>query len=347
MPLIKFVIEKEDNNFVMDWMDELNWEMNPFEHSMENSLDEFCLGNKKEKSKLNVFVIGNQKFGVIKGEEGVGKTTLLKWLEAHLKKHSHQVIVNFIDCREIKNESQLIQTIIKPLVGLFEKFTAKKELKSLNSQSIYPYLKKKLKRKRIVLLFDNIHKVYSDFPKIINRFLVENLNLQMVLAGKKQDIAKIKLIHHKDDLKIELHKMDYEGVRAMIQKRIEAVGGEDIVPFTDTLLKKITQKSSYNPKKIIETCKTMAMKSTVFHKLDKESTELNPPMSKETKKPQTKKFDEIRKKVGTINYIKGKKKKPEVEVIDNKSKIPSEDEYVDVPEKEKNDKLISELFEKK
>ncbi|PIN69612.1 hypothetical protein COV93_04770 [Candidatus Woesearchaeota archaeon CG11_big_fil_rev_8_21_14_0_20_43_8] len=346
MPLIKFVLEKEDK-FVMDWMEELGWDANPFDDGLLEPIDDFIAGYNEERGKLNIFVISKNPFGILKGPKGTGKTMLFKWLINQLHEHTDRVNCLMMDGALLHDEHAFIQAVVKPHLGFFEKIFSRRRWGMLDSSSLPGYLKPKLKRRRLVLLIDNVDKLEKHIAKTVNYLLDADLNMQIIVAGTKAHIEKVKLHYHKDDLGIELQKLSYEDLRDMIKRRIEFFGGEDIVPFTDTLLKKIAMKANNNPQEMIKMCRNLAVKSTVFHKHKGDDKDLAPPEPK-GEKHDPEKLEKIKKKVGTINYIKSsKKKKPDVEVIENRTASPSEDEYADLDEKEKNDQLISELFDKK
>jgi len=248
------LVKPKDDQFIIEWDKELGWKQNPFIAKIGYPPDKFIAGYNEERLKINLFVIKKYYFGLITGDKGTGKTALLRWMEYELSKHKDKLYANFIDGRTLTNERETLKYVVMPLLGPLHKLTNKQEKLTINN--IYDFLKKKLNKKILILLIDDVNEI-SDLAKTLLKSLFEtDLQIQVIVSGTKEEIEKseIKDITNKESLKINLPKMEFAELRLMLKKRIEAVGGKDILPFSDEDIKRLIKKADNNPKKLLEFC---------------------------------------------------------------------------------------------
>ncbi len=244
----------KDDQFIIEWDKELGWKQNPFISKIGYPPDKFIAGYNEERLKINLFVIKKYFFGIITGDKGAGKTALLRWMEYELSKHKDKLYANFILGKTLTNERETLKYMVMPLLGPLHKIINKQEKLSVNN--IYDFLKKKLAKKRLILLIDDVNEI-SDLSRTLLKSLFEtDLQIQVIVSGTKEEIEKseIKEITNKESLRINLPKLEFAELRLMLKKRIEAVGGKDILPFTDEEIKRLIKKSDNNPKKLLELC---------------------------------------------------------------------------------------------
>ncbi|MBW2987808.1 AAA family ATPase [Candidatus Woesearchaeota archaeon] len=241
--------------FMLEWYKQLGWKSNPFKIVIPKQIDDFIAGYDKDRLKINLFVIKKLNFGTILGPAGTGKTTILKWMKYELKKYKRVVHTNLVNGSNLTGEKQTIKNILWPLLNPFEKYLTK-PWQIMTAATVTQQVKKRLKPDhKLVLLIDNVKDI-SDLAVVILRDLfLANVNFQLIVTGTKDELddSEINQFKPQDHLRIDLSKgMPYKDLRNMIRKRIESVGGKDIAPFTEGLMKKICEEASHNPKSVLE-----------------------------------------------------------------------------------------------
>jgi hypothetical protein len=124
------------------------------------------------------------------------------------------------------------------------KIFSKKE--SISAKNVHSYLQENVK-KRYCIIIDDAHLLNKEEFEIVERVLSVP-KCSVILAGKEVKKSA------KDEIGIELKKLDFAGARAMLKNRIESVDGTDIWPFSDKLVKDIFSLADYNPKRILSLC---------------------------------------------------------------------------------------------
>jgi len=351
----KHIHSKEDQ-FIIDWDRELGWKRNPFEPRVLDPPDKFISGYIQERLKINLFVIKKYNFGVIHGEPGTGRTTLLKWMEFELKKHKNKLYANYISGKNLTGEKETIKRIIWPFIKPYHMLAKPHEKLTMNT--LGDFLRKKLKKKRLVLLVDDIGSISDLAMVVLKKLYMADVPVQIIVSGttKEIDNSGILEIGGKDYLKISLKKMDYNDLRTMIKKRVEAAGGKDILPFNDSELKKLAKQIDYNPKKLIEVCYNNATEISVekwhlekenFQKLQKKIEKEQKGREKEEKILIEEEEDLLQKQMTTTEEV-------EKEILDLKTQGHKETDFdtrIDIRKKriaeEKKLKNIFDEIEKK
>jgi type II secretory pathway predicted ATPase ExeA len=256
------VITKSD--FVLEWDKALGFRGDPFTDKILGPINTFLVNRKDEKEKLNLFFIKNYSYGAIIGEAGVGKTILLKWLEDRLGKYNriHSVYIN---AAVFKEQVNIMQKMIIPLLSFYERNFSKPHLK-LSSSEFMSLLKKKLEHKSVALLVDNAHHLIEKNLELIKGLRREGLKLQVIITSTPKEYEKSRLAElGQDELGITLRRLTYDESKEMVSKRIEAFGGRGTYPFSEEDLKEIFEKVDKNPKEFLKTCRDEAIK-ILIHK---------------------------------------------------------------------------------
>jgi hypothetical protein len=81
----------------------------------------------------------------------------------------------------------------------------------------------------------------------------------IVVNPKKEAIKAL----GKDELGLELKRIDFEGAKMLLQKRIEAAGGSGIWPFNEKQLKDLCGLADYVPSRILALCAEKAKELAV------------------------------------------------------------------------------------
>ena len=251
---------KKHDQFIVDWNKKLGWSNDPFSENLKANIRDYIGGYETERMKINLFVLQRYNFGVLSGDSGMGKTTILKWMLSELKKYKQKIIAGYIDGNKMKGPLSCIKEVINPVENIFEKLIIRPH-KELDLDTLIPFIRRKLRNKRLILLIDDIGKV-SDFGiELLKKMFKSSLNMQLIIAGTKDEIAtsEIKDLIAADHLHIELKSMKYEDFKDMVSARIELVGGKGTQPFTDAVLQMIQKECKGNPQialQMLHSCAT-------------------------------------------------------------------------------------------
>lgn len=255
-------------DFVLEWDKALGYKGDPFADKIFTPITDFLVNRNDEKEKLNWFFIKNYFYGSIIGEHGVGKTTMLRWLENRLKKYNriHSVYLNAAVFREQIN---IPHQMLSSLLSFYEKNLSKPHTK-LSSSDFMGFLKKKLGNKSVALLIDNAHNLTDKNIELLKSLREEGLRFQIVVTSSPHDYEKSRLpeLEH-DELKITLGRPNFEESVEMVKKRIENFGGKGITPFTVGILRELYDKADKNPRQFLHLCRDEAIK-ILLHKKEAE-----------------------------------------------------------------------------
>ncbi len=199
------------------WYKRYGWPKNPFEVKCSKEV----IGLEKEKQKLLDYVNSGDAC-IILGDSGVGKTSLMKWLEKSLLRYK----MNYINSEEM-NE--------------------------------YYSLKKHVKKgwvRKSVLLLDEAHLCDEDIRKEIKLLWDANVVKSVVIAQMPSNLNE-----YSESLRkrigprvVKLGRLDLEKAKALIDFR---TNGNN--PFDDKSLKLLVEEAEYNPRKLLENCELVCM----------------------------------------------------------------------------------------
>lgn len=199
------------------WYKKYGWAGNPFEVKCSKEV----IGLDKEKERLIEYVNSGDAC-VILGDSGVGKTSLIKWLEKNSFRHK----MNYINAEEIGEYYSLRKNVKK---GWIRKSVLLLDEAHLCDEEI---------RKEVKLLWDaNIIKsaVIAQMPSSLNEYS-ESL--------RKRIGSRV----------IKLGRLDLEKAKAIIDFRTKNKN-----PFDENSLKLLVEEADYNPRKILENCELACM----------------------------------------------------------------------------------------
>ncbi len=261
--------EKEKKEFVLEWDKALGFSKDPFAGTMAGS--EFFTGYHAERKKLNLFIITDGKFGIIEGEEGTGKTVLMRWLYEQLAAFKSKVVAVYVDGKA-PNQQPVLSDIVVELMGQVEK-TMKHGKLQMTLDGFALWIKKKVGEKKLVILIDGLKRVTPRDLQLFDK-LYRMMNVVIIAADTKagieksllQRIDKIEEIsagNFKDTLNMKLSGLDYKGAEEMIIKRMESAGSHGLGPFNESILRGLHKKAEGNMRRMLELCRKKAIELSV------------------------------------------------------------------------------------
>ncbi len=258
--------EIRENDFVMDWTLVLGWKSNPFVDKVLEPGVDFFAADKKMKLLVNSFFIHGYDFGTVIGEDGAGKTVVLRWIAGELERHKTIMIPCYVNgAANINNEAALIKAIIQPLTSLYEKSVVKPEFQ-INARNIEQFILQKVGTRKFILMIDNIDKLPEQYYPVLTRIRNSSIKLQLIVSVTKEIPAPFNGAEYKDNLKIRLRDMHYDLAEDMIKRRIEHQGGHGIFPFTTAQLQKLFDRAQHNPRKFLKLCNGLAIHIALVQK---------------------------------------------------------------------------------
>ncbi len=321
-----------EDDFVFDWTKKLGFKKNPFQSEIPQPIDDFFAGYGEERKDLNYFVLEKHPFGTISGEEGTGKTTVLKWIKSQLKNHKDKVRVAYINASELNKERDLIKGLTLPLMNVYEKNVAKKQEK-LRLEKVGKFIYSKLEEsQRLLILIDDVGGLPERYLSLFKYFYKNKIGVQIIAAGTEKEIreSNIRHVHEKDWLDISLDGLEYENMKDLLHKRIKNYGQEGIFPFQEEMVESLYQKTEGNPKNFLKECREKAVKLA----LDKDYIE------KEREKVEEEKRKRREEEGGLISITLGGS---DEEAEEEKDELF---EMMQAPDEEEQKEIIDEIEEK-
>jgi type II secretory pathway predicted ATPase ExeA len=234
---------------------EFKWETNPFTF---NILPELFIGYDKEVNEVVGGLKSGNKFSLLLGPTGSGKTTFLKSLVNRFNGYDY---VLYLSKPPKKPEDWLtvFREIIKPRFSIFSRG---------NGPSLYnlsEVINRKLKDKKCLLFVDECHEASLDSLEWLRTITDQTENLFIALAGlpvfEKILKSNLETFMRRVETRIELSNLTKAETRELIKKRIENEGGEDIKPFTANAVEYIYERTGGFPREILRICNDLVQKA--------------------------------------------------------------------------------------
>ncbi|MFH0870416.1 MAG: ATP-binding protein [archaeon] len=252
-------------DFVLEWDRALGFKSDPFADKIFTPINQFLVNRVEEKEKLNWFFIKGYFYGTILGEQGVGKTMLLKWLEDRLKKYN-RIHAVYINAAVFKEQVNIPQQMLFPLLSVYEKMVSKPHTKPLSIEPI-TLIKKKLGSKSIALLIDNAQHLTEKNLELLKQLRNDGLRFQVLVTSAPNEYKKSRLGElGQDDLDITLRRLNFAEAKEMIAKRVQGFGGTGIAPFDDETLQALYDRADKNPREFLHLCRDEAIRILIHKK---------------------------------------------------------------------------------
>jgi type II secretory pathway predicted ATPase ExeA len=254
------------------------WEGNPFTFDI---MPDLFVGYNKEVDSIFHSVNMGDKFSLLLGPTGSGKTTMLMMLAAKFRNYEHVMYIP----KPPRNSADWI--------AVFGRFTRPGFLKSIFSRgngttlySLSEKLNKKLNGKKCILFVDESHEASVESLEWLRVITDQTGGLSVVLAGLPSFEGMLKTnletFLQRINARVELSTLTKAETRELIKKRIESKGGEDIKPFTPSSVEYIYERTGGFPREVLRLCSEMAQKS-----LQKNITTIDSDFLKEMEAPES------------------------------------------------------------
>lgn len=270
---------KKSSEFVLEWEKALGWSDNPFQDKIFEPVEQFIVGYDKERQKLNLFVIENYRYGILLGEEGNGKTTLLRWMRNQLAQYHSRFAVLYLNARNIV-VGEFIKRLVTPFLNPLELYITR-PWKKLHIGNVVEFLKPRLATKNLIILVDEAQMFTKADALILKHLFDSNIHVQLIVAGSPEEMKRsVVATFAPDQLNIVLHGLKLEEIKEMLTMRIEALGGQGIEPFDHEMLTHIARDHQNNPKRVLALCNDHAVKLSLKHAFTKQIKQHPHPKSK-------------------------------------------------------------------
>ncbi|MBL7206794.1 MAG: AAA family ATPase [Candidatus Aenigmarchaeota archaeon] len=257
-----------------------NWETNPFTFRID---PELFVGYDSETKRITSSVKDGEKFTMLVGPTGSGKTSMIKYLIT-LFTPTHKVI--FLP-KPPKNPDDFVKIFKEITRSFLDRF--KSDGTSLYNLS--DKVNEKLNVKKCVLFVDEMHEASTESLEWLRTLTDQIDNLSIIVAGLPviEEILKenLETFSRRINNKLELTNLSKHEIRELIKKRIEKTGGEDIKPFTGEAIDNIFEKTGGFPRDVLKMCNNLVQEavsknmSTIDNDFIREEDKTEPKVSME------------------------------------------------------------------
>lgn len=255
----------------------LGWTDNPFTF---NIMPELFVGYNNEVDSILHSVNLGDKFSLLLGPTGSGKTTMLMMLMTKFQNYEHVLYIP----KPPKDPTEW--------VTVFGRFVRPGFPRSLfsrgNGTTLYTLsetLNSKLDGNKCILFVDEAHEASIESLEWLRTITDQTDGLSIVLAGLPvfdgMLKSKLETFLKRVNTKVELSTLTKSETRELIKKRVESKGGEDIKPFTSDSVDYIYEKTGGFPREVIRSCGQI-----VRDAMSKNITTIDTGFLRETERPE-------------------------------------------------------------
>ncbi|MCK5062988.1 MAG: AAA family ATPase [Candidatus Aenigmarchaeota archaeon] len=244
-------MNKEMND--TDWFSQFNWSGNPFTLEIQPSL---FVGYSREVKEIIQAIDEGQKFILITGPTGAGKTMFLRWL-------CDKYDVIYLPKPPL-DEKELVD-IFK---SVYLKPTFMHRMLRLNGVNLYnlsDVFNERNKGKKVVLLVDEAHETKVHVLEWLRSLSDQIQGMSLVLAGlpklKSDYLETLETLAQRISAEVELKALSKDDSINLVKKRISNAGGTGLEPFTMDAILDIYKVTGGFPREILKQCNSMIHKA--------------------------------------------------------------------------------------
>lgn len=288
-----------------NWFSQFNWSGNPFTLEIQPSL---FVGYSNEVKEIVRSLDEGQKFILITGSTGAGKTTFLKWL-------CDKYDVIYLPKPPL-DEKELVDifkaTYLKPTI--FQKIF---RINGINLYNLADVFNKRNKNKKVILLVDEAHETKVHVLEWLRSISDQIYGMSLVLAGlpklKGDYLETLETLAQRVSSEVELKALSKEDSINLVKKRISFVGGNGLEPFTMDALLDVYKRTGGFPREVIKLCNSL-----VHTAMEKKSAIIDNSYFDAT--PEVNVVDEINTHISNLTD----KQKAIIDVLSEKASTPSQ-----------------------
>jgi type II secretory pathway predicted ATPase ExeA len=224
------------------------WIANPFILKIDPKL---FTGYHEQVEAVKMHIADKHKIAMVSGPTGSGKTSMLKWLEEELHETNPVLYIS----KPPQKPDEFID-IFTETFGV--SFWLRRIRWRPNMQSLPSYINGKLKGQHLVFMVDEAHETNKDVLEWL-RVLVDQIgSVSLIVAGlpslEKKLKDELETFDQRITTRIELQALEKADTKDLIKKRVESVGGNGTVPFTDSAVDRIFEKTGGFPREVLKMC---------------------------------------------------------------------------------------------
>lgn len=228
------------------WYTKIGWMKNPFVLDIRPTL---MVGYKDEVDRLFRNINESQKYMLITGPTGSGKTTVLKYIS---QKYSPVYLP-----KPPRHHDEFVKifrsTILKPTI--LERIFKRDRTTVYN---LAEEVNSKYRGMPVLILVDEAHETDVSVLEWLRSITDQIDGATLVLAGlpvfKETHLSKLETLKQRITLEIELGALNKDETIELIRKRIESAGGHNLDPFTYDTINEIYRRSGGFPREVIKMC---------------------------------------------------------------------------------------------
>ena len=225
------------------------WEENPFSFKI---LPEYFVGHQEDLAVLQEGIANENKVALLLGPTGSGKTTLLRYISDQFP--HHRVIFLAKPPKDPQDWVAVFAEITRP--GFFGRLFHRGN--GIGLYNLSQKISSKLNSDRCLLFVDECHEATQESLEWLRAITDQVDNLTVVLAGLpifENDLKdNLETYLRRVTVRVDLASLTPAETREFIKKRIEGVGGDDVRPFTSSVIDHIYQKTGGFPREVLRLC---------------------------------------------------------------------------------------------
>ena len=227
-----------------------NWNSNPFTFQITPSI---FIGYRREVDEVLTGLQSGNKFSLVLGPTGSGKTTMLKSLEQRFQ--GTKIIYISKPPKDPKD-----------WVSVFEKITKRRLFKrQINLYNLGEQVNKSLRGSKLMLFVDECHEASTESLEWLRALADQIDGLSVVMAGlpvfESSVKSSLETFMRRVGTKVEIGSLTRSETRELMKRRIETAGGDDIRPFSHNMVDYVYERTGGFPREVIRVCNELSLKA--------------------------------------------------------------------------------------
>lgn len=255
-----------------------NWESNPFAFQI---LPDLFVGYGKETESLVNGLQSGNKFSLILGPTGSGKTTLIKSIMSRINGEFDHVVYLPKPPRNHTDWVPVFHNFTKP--GLLKSIFSRTG--DVNMYNLSEIVNARLSGERALLFIDECQECSVESMEWLRALTdhIDNLYIVMAALPVFENTLKSSLesLLRRVGTRVELTTLTRSETRELIKKRVTHTGGDDIKPFTSGTLDYIYQRTGGFPREVLRVCSELVQEA-----IDRNISTIDNDFIKETHQPE-------------------------------------------------------------